>query len=366
MHRLLIVMTLAAGATAMGDEPNVFVHFRDKVQINSRVVLLSDVAEVDSNDAQLAQRLLQTELVAAPAAGQIRSMRQRELIDHIQLNGFNLQKIEFSGASLIQVSTGANAKGARSSAPTAGRLSAAQRRVKQVVTTYLRAAQPEARRSALDVLCDEACATAAAAAASTLSVVNSEPNGSGGYDVIVAITSKGVVEEFTVKATVAQANRVVVAARAIRPGAILVSADLKLAVPRSDAEQASAATDIEELIGREATRSVGIDQIVPLDQVVQPRLIRRGDLVEVTARSGGVRVTTQAVAQEDGALGQSISLEPVDAKAKVGQKNKEIIRAQVVASGQAQIDIASRPAPAARIGAEPARLRPPSARLLNR
>lgn len=365
MNRLFIVLGLSFAASAFGDEPIAHIHFRDKAQVSSRVVVLADVADVDSDDARLAQRLLQTELIAAPAGGQVRSLRQRELIDHIQLNGFNLQKIEFSGASITQVSVGAGSN-SKLATPSSGRLSAAQRRVKQAVVTYLRAAHPEARRAAMDVVCDDACATAASAMASTISVVTSEPAGPSAYDVIMAINSRGVVEEYTVKATVAESNRVVVAARPLRSGAILTSADLKLAPPRSDAELASAVTEIDELLGRELTRAVGLEQIVPIDQVVQPRLIRKGDLVEVTAKSSGVRVTTQAIAQEDGALGQSIALEAVDGKSKVGQKNKETIRAQVVASGQAQIEIASRPAPQARLGTEPARLRPRAGRVNTR
>jgi flagella basal body P-ring formation protein FlgA len=267
---------------------------------------------------------------------------------------------------MTQVSFGSAAKGVKPTAPTAGRLSAAQRRVKQVVLSYLRAANPDARRAAMEVTCDEACATAASAMTSTISVVAAEPAGSSEYDVIVAINSKGQVEEFTVKATVAESSRVVVAARTLRAGAILTAADLKLASPKSDAELSVAVGDVEELIGRELTRAVGMDQIVPIDQIVQPRLIRKGELVDVTAKSGGVRVTTQAVAQEDGSLGQSISLEPVDPKAKVGQKNKETIRAQVVASGQAQIEIAGRTLPSNRIGAEPVRLRPSTGRISSR
>lgn len=366
MNRLFVLVAFTLTSAVYGDEPKTYIHFRDKVQVNSRVVLLSDVADIDSSDERMTTKLRQTELIAAPAAGQVRSLRQRELIDHIQLNGFNLQQIEFSGASMTQVSVGNSAKGVKATAPTAGRLAAAQRRVKQVVLSYLRAANPDARRAAMEVTCDQACATAASTMSSTISVVAAEPVGASEYDVIVAINSKGQVEEFTVKATVAETSRVVVATRALRAGTILTAADLKLASPKSDAEMSLAVGEVEELIGHELIRAVGPDQIIPIDQIVQPRLIRKGDLVDVTAKSGGVRVTTQAVAQEDGSLDQSISLEPVDSKAKVAQKNKETIRAQVVASGQAQIEIAGRTPSANRIGAEPVRLRPSTGRISTR
>lgn len=340
---LAALLFVAFAASVLADEPAARVTFHENAEVRSRVVLLADVADVESEDAELAERLLQTELVAAPSAGQIRSLRQRELIDHLQLNGFNLRKLEFSGAAITHVSYGPARRDA-AAPPTTARLAAAQRRIKQAVVGYLRSAQPAARRGEMEIECDDAACNAAAALASTISVVEAEEVAAATYNVVIAIASKGKVEEFKVVATLNDDSRVVVAARPLRAGQVLTAADLKLSVPRSDAEAASAATSIEDLIGRELTRSVGVDQIVPAEFLVQPRLVRKGDIVEVTARSGGVRVTTQAVAQEDGSLGDVISLEPVDAKAKPGQKVKDLIRAQVVAQGQAQIDI-TRPSP---------------------
>lgn len=360
-----ILLTFALAATSRGDEPNTHIHFREKAQVASRVVYLADVADIDSGDAALVEKLGKTELIAAPSLGQVRSLRQRELIDHVQLNGFNLQQIEFSGAAITQVSMGST-KALKPASASAGRLSAAQRRIKQVVVTYLRAAEPEARRAEINVECDQACATAASVTAATVSVVSAEPSGAEGYEVIVAINSRGVVEEYTLQATVTQSNRVVLAARPLKSGAILTAADLKLGAPKSEVDQASSVSAIEDLVGRELTRSVGTDQVVPYDQVAQPRMIRKGDLVEVTVKSAGIRITTQAIAQQDGAQGDTIALEPIDTKQKVGQKNKETIIAKVAAHGQAQIDVAGRALPAPRIGSEPARLGAAASRLQRR
>jgi flagella basal body P-ring formation protein FlgA len=351
---VFVVWTISA-ALALADEPVVQVCFKEKVNVHSRVVLLADVADIETDDAALAQRLASTELVAAPSMGQVRSLRQRELIDHVQLNGFNLQSIEFSGASITQVSSGVG-KGTRSAAPTTAKLSAAQRRIKQAVSSYLRSTYPQTRRSTVEVACDESVCTAATASASSISVVAAEEDSATSFKVVIAIASRGNVEEFTVTATTSESTRVVVAARALRSGAILTAADLKLATPKSENELASAVTSIEDLVGRELTRGLAAEQAVPFDQVVVPRLVRKGDLVEVTAKAGGVRVTTQAIAQQDGALGESIALEPVDTKAKPGQKNKDTIRAQVIAAGQAQIAIAGRSTPSPRLGAKPTRI----------
>jgi flagella basal body P-ring formation protein FlgA len=352
---LFAALALICTTSGLGDEPKAHIHFKEKAEVGSRLVLLGDVAEIDSADADLADKLAQTELIAAPSAGQVRSVRQREWIDHVQLNGFSLQHIEFSGAALTQVSVGAASR-VKAAAPTSGRLAAAHRRIKQVVAAYLRTAQPEARRAAIEIQCDAACSTAASATASTISVVDAREAAGDTYEVIVAIASHGEVEEFAVTANITQSNRVVVASRSLKQGSVLTAADLKLGPARSEVEQASAASSVDDLIGQELTRSIGADQIIPLDQVVRPRLIRKGDLVEVTARVGGVRVTTQAIAQQDGAMGESIALEAIDGKTRIGQKNKETIRAQVVAQGAAQIEVAGRSAPSPRIGPEPKRL----------
>jgi flagella basal body P-ring formation protein FlgA len=66
---------------------------------------------------------------------------------------------------------------------------------------------------------------------------------------------------------------------------------------------------IDDVVGLEATRNIAPGQ--PLDEqfVRSPRLVKRGDVVDVIARSGGVQVRTKARARDEGGNGDLVNVE---------------------------------------------------------
>jgi flagella basal body P-ring formation protein FlgA len=73
--------------------------------------------------------------------------------------------------------------------------------------------------------------------------------------------------------------------------------------------QRAAFQSIEDIVGMEATRNITPGQPIDEQYVRTPRLVKRGDVVDVISRSGGVQVRTKGRAREEGGDGDLINIE---------------------------------------------------------
>ncbi len=75
--------------------------------------------------------------------------------------------------------------------------------------------------------------------------------------------------------------------------------------------------DPSDIVGQEVTGLVRGGAALSLSAFAPPRVIRRGDLLEVAVGGGGVRVTTGAKAMADGAMGELIEIETLSPKRRL-------------------------------------------------
>lgn len=84
-----------------------------------------------------------------------------------------------------------------------------------------------------------------------------------------------------------------------------------------------------QALGQEARRNLAVNQPVRLQDLQAPMVIRRGDVVQITASVGGLKVITPATALANGRLGEQIRVE--------NNRSSRTIRARVVAEGQVEV-----------------------------
>ncbi|WDQ16811.1 flagellar basal body P-ring formation chaperone FlgA [Rhodopirellula sp. P2] len=75
--------------------------------------------------------------------------------------------------------------------------------------------------------------------------------------------------------------------------------------------------DVNEVIGMEVVGLIRADVPLRPSDFAAPRLVRRGDLVEVQVTGGGIRVTTTAKALGDGAQNELIEIETLSPKRRL-------------------------------------------------
>jgi flagella basal body P-ring formation protein FlgA len=124
-------------------------------------------------------------------------------------------------------------------------------------------------------------------------------------------TTKGL-KRFNVQAQVGLPDRVVVPRRPLRRGEVLQASDLTLEMPTTAVDTGLLATRLEDVIGRETTRSVATGQPLEAGWLKKPVMVRRGEVVTVFARAANVQVRTSARAQQEGGHGDVITVERLD------------------------------------------------------
>ncbi len=106
-----------------------------------------------------------------------------------------------------------------------------------------------------------------------------------------------------------RAGEVLVAVAPIAKGAVVRAADVRVEPAASIEIQRAGCASLDEVVGKEALRAIPAGAVIAPESLRAPLLVRRGDVVAVLARAAGVRVRTTARAQDDGALGDPITVE---------------------------------------------------------
>ena len=88
-------------------------------------------------------------------------------------------------------------------------------------------------------------------------------------------------------------------------------------------------TDMDEVLGMQAKRPIRADKPVIANYLEPPLLIKKGEQVQMTARSGGLVVKIAGVALMDGHKGQQISVR--------NNQSKRVVEARVSGPGQVAI-----------------------------
>jgi flagella basal body P-ring formation protein FlgA len=86
----------------------------------------------------------------------------------------------------------------------------------------------------------------------------------------------------------------------------------------------------ERVMGRRAKRSIGANRILCRNQVEVLPVVKRGDLVQVVARSTALNISTKGMARESGGPGERIRVQ--------NMSSKRIIYAQILDAQTVQVD----------------------------
>lgn len=88
-------------------------------------------------------------------------------------------------------------------------------------------------------------------------------------------------------------------------------------------------TDLDQAIGQRLTRPMVADQVITLVNLEQTEVIRKGDQVVITARSGTLAVRMPGEALSNGGMSEQIRVKNLN--------SKRVIKAQVTAPGQVEV-----------------------------
>lgn len=94
-----------------------------------------------------------------------------------------------------------------------------------------------------------------------------------------------------------------VPARRIERGGLIEAADLEVRWLADGLVRDDAARDPSDLVGREARRVLAVGRVVRTADLVEPRVVTRGQAVTMVYAGGGLEITTLGEALDHGSLG---------------------------------------------------------------
>ncbi|MGZ8433079.1 MAG: flagellar basal body P-ring formation chaperone FlgA [Candidatus Binatia bacterium] len=134
--------------------------------------------------------------------------------------------------------------------------------------------------------------------------------GAAGVQSFLIVADVGAKEEarFWVKAEVRVYDQVVVAARPIGRQESLSAKDLRLERREITSRTAQFFTRLDDVVGKQSTRSIQSDDVITANAIERPTLLKRGSPITLVFDSGSLRVETQGVAEEGGRMGDLIQV----------------------------------------------------------
>ncbi len=324
---LITVFALLVAATQLAAAE---IHFKPECRVAGSLVLLSDVAEVYSNNDTEKRLLSELELVPAPAPGEKRVLRVREIQDLLSLRGTKLLEHRLVGASQIVITSGDSSRpqtGPQRPSPLASRK--AQTQVREAVLQYLEQQSPGQPGWNVQFELADDMAAAIGTAQGAIAVRGGSAPWTGRQQLVLLIQTAGAPQSLTLNCDVSLTPTVVVATQTIAKGTIVRPSDVRLQSATPNEGNVHVFTSLDEVIGKETARVIVAGQIIDSQLVQRQLLVKRGEVVSVFARAAGIQVRTTGRARQDGSLGELVEVEAI--------ADRKLIFARV--SGPQEVDV---------------------------
>ncbi len=340
---VLAAIVLGPGILRPGSAEAAELRLRAQCQSRGGLVTLGDVAEIFATDPRQAETLAALELFPAPAASHQRFVRIREIQDLLLSRGINLAEHRFSGSSRVAILGAEPVRAAQQLPLSSAERTRANRRIQEAVLQYLQQGGNVSvgRSWTVEVELDANQVRLAAGAAHAISITGGAAPWTGWQRFEATVQTPEGPVRFPLDAQVAAPPAVLVAARLLPRGTLLRAADgaRRHDLPREDSS--AGFHSIDEVIGRETVQAIGEGKMLRPKMVRFPLLVRRRDVLRVTARNAGVLVRTMARARDDGSLGDWIAVESLQDRetyfARVSGLREVEVYARSVRAGPASV-----------------------------
>ncbi len=140
---------------------------------------------------------------------------------------------------------------------------------------------------------------------------------------------------FPIDAEVSPPPEFVVAVHSLSRGVVIRETDVELCSVASKKAPPDAFHTINEVIGTETTQAVPNGKVLRSEMVRRPLMVRRGEVVTVTARRAGIRIRTTARARDDGSRGETVVVESLLDRTRYFTRVVAVRKVEVCSTGLA-------------------------------
>jgi len=315
--------------------------FQPTASVSTSTVRLKDIAIVSAADAALMTRLDNVVLSPAPAPGRRMRLDFAEIRSRLEATGVPAAELNYSGSSVVVVaSVDASPVSTRPRKVTKAKVVAAQGQVKRAeqimadaVRRSMRASHRDSQAMFIDVIVDPADArTVLANAAQGFEIGTVNPKNMEPQAVQVGFQdSQGQPARLQVQCVVSERPQVPVLVHSISTGDVIHESDLAW---RSTDSTAGLLTRFDEIVDKEAKKTLHPDDPIRADDVRNVPLVRANDIVTGIWKSGGIRITGQFKAKGDGGLGDVITIVKLTGRDQLAARVTDVHEAEIVTADE--------------------------------
>ncbi|HHV62005.1 MAG TPA: flagellar basal body P-ring formation protein FlgA [Firmicutes bacterium] len=300
-----VLWTWTHAAMAEEGVAPIVVTVKEEAQVAGAKILLGDIATISGAPAPVEDEIKRIEIGPAPIVGYKRTVSLASVKIHMRQAGVDLSRVTFEGAGSTSVT-------ARAMAITGEELV-------RVAVEYILSTMPW-KRNEVSIECERTPDNLL----TPLGEVRLEAErlpitqylGTTTVRVNVILDGK-VYKSVPVVLRLNVVKEVVVATRTIIKGQVVTADAVTRELRQLSALEMDPATDPAAVVGKVAARTIREGTLITAGAVEEPPLIKRGDIIQIVVRLGGVTVTTAGEALEDGKLKDLIRVKNLESGRQV-------------------------------------------------
>jgi len=336
-----LLLTLLAHSSSQGAE----LMLRERATQQGAIVRLGDIADISTASSAEMRILSNTPLLPAPAPGTQQFLSVAQVRDLLVARGLQMDQLTIHGARIVEIGSVAKptTKTAEKRAAPKLTLPTAELRVQQAIERHLQN-NTSAGRWRVEVTLNQNQMDKIAQLATNLEARGQRPiqwgKGRSGRQRFLLNDHGSSSQDVLVSAMITQIQSVVVVRQRIQREQLIRAANVEIREREGNLPSGSV-TDLEQVIGKIARRALRPEEILQKNHLRAPWQVLRGEIVSVFVRTGGIVVRTRAIAKENGAMGDLISVEMLEGKKRLAVRVSGPGEVAVHATGGRATDYAS-------------------------
>lgn len=313
IYPIIIALLLAPVAATAA----LVVEFQEKAAVAGTIITLGEIATF-ARDSDLGKSLATQQVGQSPSPGESLNLVSADIIKGLQANLSLPEEVVWQGAATITVSRSAKT------------ITAAT--INDILDTYLekfRKTMPEAE--VRFVPAEQPLPFAIPLGELAWEVIPANPAviGSSRFTIIFRVDGR-VRKNMSVRGHLEVLAPVAVTATALAKDTVLTAEHFTMVSTDISALE-KPCFDLAEVVDKKLTRSLKAGTVLSMSEVATPPLVRRGEMVKMIVRQGGLELSATGIAHSDGAKDQTIRVENVS--------SNKIVYCRVSAPGLVEVTL---------------------------
>ncbi len=307
------------------------IRLRDKVTASSTLITLEDVAEISETDENTAIELKRLTLAPAPAMGRSVRINIDRIRRELTLRGIDQSKITFRGSSkALVVHERQNLKSHYS--PQGTEINKMQKLLISSIRNYIQTRNPQLNSIHVEVSAKQSqLIVSQYDFINSIKVLGGQAPWTGMQRFqIQFVDRQNRIQNVPLICNVSIKQQALALKLGLPRGKVIREGDLVWIEPDNLPNSKPVFSNPEDVVGTETIKNIRAQTPIHPEDIRQLPLVKRNDIVAVTARIGGVVVRRYCRSHDEGAKGQFVTLTPVDGKAKVTARVSGFREAEIV------------------------------------